>query len=295
MTLRSWLKFIYLGLVWGATFLWIKIGLEELAPMTFTVSLTGLAVLFVITRPRFAMRSNWLDLLILGVFNIALPFALITWSEQHVSSGLAAVLNSTAPLFTMLLAQVFVRDDRITLPKALGMLAGFVGVVVLVSDQLGGDISSSTWAQIGVLAASLSYAVAIIFARRRTFNLAPVMQAFGQNFFANLTVWPLALALETPFHFPRLPATWLAIFWLGIMATCIGTVLYYALLKEVGPTRTTLVTYLFPLVGVLLGVIFLQETLDWRIVAGGILIISGVALVNSRISLRKARPGEVNP
>lgn len=300
MTLKSWLKFIYLGVVWGATFLWIKIGLEELGPMTFTalrlsVALTGLIILFLITRPRFAFRSNWLDFLVLGVFNIALPFLLITWSEQHVSSGLAAVLNSTAPLFTMLLAQVFVRDDRITLPKALGMLAGFAGVVVLVSDQLGSEMSQSAWGQIGVLAASLSYAIAIIFARRRTFRLAPVMQALGQNFFANLTVWPLALALETPFQIPRLPATWLAILWLGIMATCIGTVLYYGLLKEVGPTRTTLVTYVFPLVGVLLGVIFLQESLDWRILLGGILIISGVALVNSRLSLRKSRLQEVEP
>ncbi|MEN4012079.1 MAG: EamA family transporter [Chloroflexota bacterium] len=298
MTLKSWLKFIYLGLVWGATFLWIKIGLEELGPLTFTalrlsVALSGLVIFFLITRPRMAFRSNWLDFLFLGVFNIALPFLLITWSEQHVTSGMAAVLNSTAPLFTMLLAQVFVRDDQITLPKALGMLAGFSGVVVLVYDQLGSVLTSSTWGQIGVLAASFSYSIAIIFARRRTFNLPPVTQALGQNFFANFTVMPLALALETPFHIPRLPMTWIAILWLGIMATCIGTVFYYGLLKEVGPTRTTLVTYVFPLVGVLLGVLFLQEALDWRILLGGALIISGVALVNSRISFRKPPLPEV--
>ncbi|MFN7037461.1 MAG: DMT family transporter, partial [Bellilinea sp.] len=165
--------------------------------------------------------------------------------------------------------------------------AGFAGVVVLVSDELGAAMTGERWGQLGVLTASLSYAVAIIFARRRTFDLAPVVQALGQNFFANLTVWGLALGLEGGLRLPRLPMTWLAILWLGIMATCIGTVLYYGLLKEVGPTRTTLVTYLFPLVGVVLGVIFLQEALDWRILLGGVLILSGIAIVNSRISWRK--------
>lgn len=292
MTLKAWFKFLYLGIVWGATFLWIKIGLEELTPLTFTalrlsVALTGLFILLLMTRPRLPKLANGWDFLVLGIFNIALPFLLITWSEQHVTSGMAAVLNSTAPLFTMLLAQIFVRDDRITLPKALGLLAGFAGVVVLVSDELGAAMSGERWGQLGVLAASLSYAVAIIFARRRTFDLAPVVQALGQNFFANLTVWGLALGLEGSLRLPRLPMTWLAILWLGIMATCIGTVLYYGLLKEVGPTRTTLVTYLFPLVGVVLGVIFLQEALDWRILLGGVLILSGIAIVNSRISWRK--------
>ncbi len=149
-------------------------------------------------------------------------------------------------------------------------------------------MSGERWGQLGVLAASLSYAVAIIFARRRTFDLAPVVQALGQNFFANLTVWGLALGLEGGLRLPHLPMTWLAILWLGIMATCIGTVLYYGLLKEVGPTRTTLVTYLFPLVGVILGVVFLQETLSGRIILGGLLIISGVAIVNSPIQWRKS-------
>lgn len=297
MSLKSWLKFIYLGVVWGATFLWIKIGLEELSPLTFTalrlsVALTGLIILLVFTRPRLPSLSNGWDFLVLGIFNIALPFLLITWSEQHVTSGMAAILNSTAPLFTMLLAQIFVQDDRISLSKAVGLLAGFVGVVVLVWDDLGGAMTDQRWGQIGVLAASLSYAIAIIFARRRTFQLAPVVQALGQNFFANLTVWGLAFGLEGSPTLPRLPMTWLAILWLGIMATCIGTVLYYALLKEVGPTRTTLVTYLFPLVGVILGVVFLQESLDWRILLGGGLIISGVAVVNSRINFKKT-PTEV--
>ncbi len=287
MTTKSWLKFSYLGLVWGATYLWIKIGLEELAPLTFTalrlaVAVTGLLVIVLVVRPSRPRWSNLIDFLVLGVFNIALPFALITWSEQHISSGLASILNSTTPLFTMILALLFVADDRISLPMVIGLLVGFMGVILLFSDQLGAGVGHFQLGQAGVLAASLSYAVAIIYAKRRTFNLAPALQAFGQNVFANLAVWSAALSLEGSIQLPKLPLTWLSIVWLGIMATCIGTVLYYSLLAEVGPTRTTLVTYLFPLVGVILGIIFLDEKLNWQTIVGGLMIISGVAVVNMR-------------
>ena len=290
MALKSWLKFLYLGIVWGATFLWIKIGLREMEPITFTalrlgVAVTGIAIIALILRPPLPKRSNLVDFAVLGVFNIALPFILITWSEKYITSGLASILNCTVPLFTMILAQIFVSDDPITLPRAIGLLVGFGGVVVLVSDQLGGPINMLQWGQWGVLAASLSYAIAVIYARRRTFTLAPSVQALGQNFFANLAVWSLAFGLEGSFSLPRLPLTWLSIAWLGIMATCIGTVLYYYLLREIGPTRTTLTTYIFPLVGVLLGVIFLNEQVDWRLAVGGVLIIVGVAVVNSQIRL----------
>jgi drug/metabolite transporter (DMT)-like permease len=287
LTGKSWLKFSYLGIVWGATFLWIKVGLEELAPLTFTalrlgVAVFGLFMLLLILRPSRPRLSNLGDFLVLGVFNIALPFALITWSEQHISSGLASILNSTAPLFTMFLAAIFVLDDRISLAKAAGLLVGFGGVILLVSNELGSGFGDFQLGQVGMLAASLSYSIAIIYARRRTFKLAPVVQALGQNVFANLVIWSAALSFEGPFVLPKLPLTWLAIVWLGIMATCFGTVLYYSLLSEVGPTRTTLVTYLFPLVGVFLGVIFLNEALNWQMIVGGLLIISGVVVVNAR-------------
>jgi len=292
---KSWIKFIYLGVVWGATFLWIKVGLAELAPLTFTAFRLGVAVLGLVTivlvlRPAPPRWSNLGDFLILGVFNVALPFALITWGEQHISSGLASILNSTAPLFTMFLAAVFVADDPINRPKAVGLLVGFGGVILLVADQVGGEFGAFQLGQLGILAASLSYAIAIIYARRRTFNLSPAVQAFGQNIFANLAIWSAAYSLEGPFVLPKLPITWLAIVWLGLMASCIGTVLYYGLLNEIGPTRTTLVTYLFPLVGVFLGVVFLNEKVDWQMIVGGVLIISGVVVVNTR---SRKTPGSV--
>lgn len=293
MPIKSWLKFWYLGVVWGATFLWLKIGLEEFGPLTLTaarmaVSTLGLLTIARLTRARWPGRRYLPAMAFLGIFNIALPFGLITWSELYISSGLASILNSTVPLFTVILALFFVPDDRISLFRILGLALGFGGVILLVSDQIGGGFGRLEWGVAGMLLASISYAVAVIFARRKTAAAAPVMIAFGQSIFANLALWPAAILLERPIPLPQRPLTWLALAWLGILASGIGTALYYSLLHEVGPTRTALTAYIFPLVGVLLGWMFLAEQPDWRLLAGGALVISGVALVNSRASAAPA-------
>jgi len=287
LSLKNWAKFWYLGLVWGATFLWLKIAIREIPPVTVNAirllaSLTGLFIIAGIFKARLPLREHWRSFLFLGIFNIALPFVLITISQQTISSGMASILNSTVPFFTIILVPLFLPDEALTLPKVLGLAVGFIGVVVLVSKDLGGAISSFNWGAILVLVASLSYAVAAVFARRVTFGMHPAAQALGQNIFANLAVWPMAFLLEGPVSLPRLSLTWVAILWLGIMATAIGTFFYYSLLNEVGATRTTLTTYIFPLVGVILGVIFLKEELHWTVAAGGALVIAGVAIVNAR-------------
>lgn len=115
-----------------------------------------------------------------------------------------------------------------------------------------------------------------------TYGSEPAALAFGQSIFANLVLWPAAFILEGPFHLPQLPITWLAILWLGIMATAIGTFFFYSLINAVGATRTTLTTYIFPLVGVILGAVFLEEELRWTVLGGGALVIAGVAIVNAR-------------
>jgi drug/metabolite transporter (DMT)-like permease len=285
LPLKSWFKFIYLGLVWGSTFLWLELGLEEFGPITLNamrlaVAALGLWILVRITHTPFPSRQDWGKLFFLGIVNIAFPFVLITWSQQSITSGLASILNSTSPLFTVLLALAFVPEDRLTSPRIIGLVCGFAGVVVLMAGQVGSVEGNSLWGQGGVLLASIAYAVAIIYARRNTAGIKPLTVAFGQSLVANLVLWPLALWFESPLVVPTKLVTWSTIFWLGILATCIGTALYYALLNEVGPTRTTMVTYLFPLVGVLLGWIILDEPLSWRLLAGGAMIVSGVALVN---------------
>jgi drug/metabolite transporter (DMT)-like permease len=298
LPIKSWWKFIYLGVVWGATFLWLKIALEELGPLTLnavrlTIASLGLLIFTRISHVPWPGRKFLPAMAFLGVFNIALPFALITWSELYISSGLASILNSTVPLFTILLAIFFLPDDKFNLLRGAGLLLGFGGVVLLMSNQLGSGIGELQWGAAVILLASLSYAVAAIYARRKMPDVAPVMIAFGQSIFANMALWSMALLLESPIQLPRLGLTWLSLFWLGTLATGGGTTLYYFLLREVGPTRTTLTTYVFPLVGVLLGWLFLNEQPDWRLVAGGLLVISGVALVNARTAKKVVQVHEV--
>lgn len=279
-----------MGLVWGATFLWLKIGIREMQPISLNAVRLFIAmiVLFFIlrlTKAHLNFRENWKPYLFLGIFNIALPFVLITWSEHSISSGMASILNSTVPFFTMVLVPFFVTAESWSLEKIIGLVVGFIGVVVLASNKIEGSTGGFQWGALLVLLASISYAVAAIFARKVTFGVAPAAQAFGQSIFANLVLWPTALVFEGSFTLPTQTISWLAVLWLAIMATGIGTFFYYSLINSVGATKTSLTTYVFPLTGVLLGVIFLNEQLSWRLLTGGVLVIAGVAIVNSKIHL----------
>ena len=287
MSLKDWIKFIVLGLAWGSSFLWIKIAVGEVGPFTLVTyrlafALLSLAAVLAWKRPAMPDLRRFLPVFaFLGVFNLALPFILISAAEQFIPSGLAAVLNSTTPLFTILIAPLFLAEEKLTWARGLGLLTGFAGVVVLMSDQLEGGFGSHQWGMLLMLGGTLAYAVGAVYARRRTQGLTVEVQAAGQAVFAGLILAVAAPLVEPPFHLPQLGLTWLALAWLGVIGTCVGTLLFYSLLHSVGPTRTTLVTYLFPLVGVVLGVLFLQEPLGWRLFVGGGLIVSGVAAVNS--------------
>ncbi len=285
MSIREWFKFILLGLIWGSSFLWIKIGVQELGPFTLVTlrvffATLGLWLIARLRRASMPWRQVLPAFIVLGVLNMALPFVLISWSEQYISSGMAAILNSTVPLFTLLMAPLFLSDDPWTLPKGMGLLVGFLGVVVLMSNQVQGDLTRPKIGQFTMLLAAISYAAAAVYARRKVRGLTPEVQSLGQSLTATLVMLPLAFGLEAPFTLPQHPLTWISVLWLGLMGSCVATLLYYSLLQSIGPTRTTLVTYIFPLVGVILGAIFLHERPDWHLLVGGALIISGVAVVN---------------
>lgn len=288
MSAKNWFKFILLGTLWGSSFLWIKIALQEVGPLTLVTFRTGFATLGLIgvalaVRPKFRKEDGWV-LAFLGFFNVALPFVLISWSETHISSGMAAILNSTVPLFTILIAPFFLSEERMTRRRVLGLVIGFVGVVVLMSNQLHSADALSGVGIVTMLIAACSYAISGIFARKMQRGMQPVTQSLGQMGTAFLFVLPTALIGEAPFTFPHLPISYLALGWLGLLGSCLATLLWFSLLNSVGPTRTSMTTYIFPLVGVLLGMAFLQEQVDWRLIVGGLLIIVAVVIVNSKIN-----------
>lgn len=286
MKTKDWLAFILLGTIWGSSFLWIKIAVQEIGPILLVAIrlLFGILALLVVvayTRPALPKgRQIWINLTILGLINNALPYTLISWGEKYIDSAVAAILNSTTPLFTMLVAHIFLTDDRMTRRRVFALGMGFLGIVLLVSRDLSGASQGNILGQAAVLAAAVSYSFASVFARRTTQGLSPSVQALVPLLGADLLLWMMVPVVESPLTLPSLPITWFALIWLGVLGVAIAFLLFFYLLHSVGPTRTVLVTYVFPLVGVALGVIFLGERLDWQLLGGAMLVISSVVIVN---------------
>ena len=283
---KHWTVFILLGAIWSASFLWIKIALNEIGPLTLVAYrvgfglLTGLAVALILRIPLPKGWKTWRIFAILGLFNVAIPFFLITWGEQSIDSAVASILNATVPLFTVILAHFFISDDKISIPKITGLLIGFAGVVLLLSKDMSVDSHNSIIGQAAVILASLSYAGSYIYARRNTANVPGQIRGMLPLFSASAMLWVAAPLAESPLVIPQQPITWVALLWLGVLGTGLAMIMQYYLVHEIGPTRATLVTYIFPLGGVLLGVIFLHEQLSWQLASGAILIISSIAVVN---------------
>jgi len=286
MKLKHWLAFILLGVVWSASFLWIKIALQEVDPFTlvgFRVAfgaLTGILAALFLRVPWPRDRTTWITYIILGVTSVAIPFVLISWGEKTIDSAVASILNASMPLFTIVLAHYTLRDDRMTLQKLLGLLVGFGGVIVLLSKDLLPGAHNSILGQGAVILASFFLAGSSVFARVKTEHVPGLVRGAAPLLTASLVMWVIIPFVEKPVHLPSMPITWVALIWLGALGSGLALVLYYYLLHEIGPTRTALVSYIFPLGGVLLGVIFLHEDLSWQLFIGALLIIASVVVVN---------------
>jgi drug/metabolite transporter (DMT)-like permease len=233
-------------------------------------------------RSRFPLRQKFWLFLFLGLFNTAVPFALISWAEKFIPSGIASILNSTMPLFILVIAPLVLPDERLTMKRISGLVLGFAGVVVLMSNQLGDGFGDYQLGIVAMLVAVLSYAVSTVFLRKTGGGLPVEIQTLGQMLFAWLIITPAALVIEPPFALPHQPLTWLALAWLGLLGTCVALLLFFDLIKQIGPTRASMNTYIFPIVGVVLGAAFLFEQPDWRLVVGGIMVILGVWVVNRK-------------
>ncbi|HTX78084.1 MAG TPA: EamA family transporter [Longilinea sp.] len=286
MSTRDWIKFIALSLIWGTSFLWIKIAVTEVGPFILVVFRTlfaALTILVFLLYRRIKMPGTWSwwrRFIFVGFFNVALPFVLISWSEQYVSSGMASLMNCTMPLWTAILASIFLVDESFTWIKGAGLLVGFAGVILLISDQIGDQISGVE-ISLGMLClAAISYAISSVFIRRKIQGIPPETQSLGQMGSAFLMILPVAAIADPPLRFPHLAITWLALLWLGILGSGVATILFYSLINSVGPTRASLTSYVYTFVAVLLGVIFLNEPLNWQLIVGGLMIIAGVMWVN---------------
>lgn len=218
----------------------------------------------------------------MGALNNALPFSLIFWGQTTITSGLASILNATTPLFTVVVAHIFTRDERMTVRKLVGVLAGLAGVAILIGPDLGGSI----WGQIACLAAALSYAFAGIYGRRfKALGVQPLQAAAGQLRASAMLILPIMLLAEPAWPMPS-AVTWSAVAGLALLSTALAYVLYFRILAAAGATNLLLVTFLVPVTAILLGAAFLGERLKLRQFAGMALIGLGLAAIDGRILVR---------
>jgi drug/metabolite transporter (DMT)-like permease len=279
-----------LALMWGSSYLFIKIGVETLPPLSlvFLRVVVGVAILLVVvavTRTPLPRDARTIaHLAVLGAVNIAIPFWLIGWAEQHIDSGLAGILQSTAPFFTLVIAASFIHDERITRGRLGGIGLGFLGILVLSIENLA-DVGSALGAErllaeLAVVASSLAYAIGNTYARRNLRRTRPLVLATGQVGWAVVLVGVLAVLVDGGVTLPAVPAAAFSVLWLGAIGTGFAYIVFFRLLTGWGPTRASLVAYLLPVVAVSLGVIVLGETVDAFFLAGAALIVAGVWVVN---------------
>jgi drug/metabolite transporter (DMT)-like permease len=226
----------------------------------------------------------------MSLLSIVIPFWLITYGEgSGVDSSVAAILNSTVPLFTIVIAPLFLHDEHITANRIAGLAVGFIGVILLTSGDLGGTTSGGgiSFGIVALLLSAVSYALGAVYARRNARGLSPITTALFQVIFAFMITTALAFVIENPLTATITPKAAFSVVWLGLFGSGMAYLLFFRLLSHWGPTRTSLVAYLLPVWGIVLGVAVLQEHVDGRVLLGTVLIVGGVALVNARIGARR--------
>jgi drug/metabolite transporter (DMT)-like permease len=225
-------------------------------------------------------------LVVLGAFSVAIPFVLITWAERSVDSTIAATITSAVPLFVIAFAAFALRDEPITPNKLVGVAVGLAGVAILVGFDPAALAGGSLAAELALVGATASYAIGGVYARRMVHGLRPMIPAMFQVLFALVMVTVLAFAFERPLEAPITPETLFAVAWLGLLGSGLAYLVFFRLLRAWGATRTSLVAYLLPIVGIALGALVLREAVDLRLLAGTALIIGGIGVVNSRYGAR---------
>jgi drug/metabolite transporter (DMT)-like permease len=300
----EWLLLLALSVLWGGTFLFGEVALEEVRPFTLVLGRVGFAaivLLAVVYGSGHRMPRGWIawrPFFVMAVLNNLIPFSLIFWGQTEITGGLASILNATTPLFTVLLAHVLTRDERITPGRLAGLALGIAGVVVMVGPAALRGLGLHLLAQIAVLGASLSYACAGIFGRRFR-GQPPLVTAAGMVSASALMMLPTALLLDRPWTAPLPGATtWAAILALAILGTALAYILYFRILAVAGATNLLLVTFLIPVTAILLGGAVLGERLEPEHFSGMALIGLGLAAIDGRplsaliriLGLRSARP-----
>lgn len=285
---------LLLAAIWGASFLFIRLAVRtEATPGNFPpVTLAGIRigsaalVLYALLKLRGGMFPwrRWRDIAVLGLINAALPYFFFAWGAQYIPSNLSAIYNATTPLFTVVLATFFVREERLSPARSLGVLVGFLGIVYLFADGLGsigadGD-RFKLWGELACVVAAFCYGVGNMWARRRMMDMQPMQLATSQLLFGAFWLLPPIVLVERPWlTLDPSTAAVASLTVLALLGTAFAQILFFYLLAQVGATRTAQVTYLLPLCGLFWGWL-IGETITQRAVVALVIVLVALVIVN---------------
>ena len=296
MGMGEWGLILILSVIWGGSFFFVGVAVKAMTPLTIVLCRVGIAALILLGVVRLTGRKMpsspgvWLAFFVMGALNNLIPFSLIAWGQTHIESSLASILNATTPIFSVVLAHLLTREERLTTNRLAGVLIGWVGVAVLIGVESLGGFGIQGLGQLAVLGASCAYACAAIFGRRFK-DLDPVVVSTGMLCASTAMILPVALIVEQPWHLTPGATTWAALFGLAAISTSLAYIIYFRVLAVAGATNILLVTFLIPVSAILLGVMVLGERPGWNAFGGMALIFVGLIAIDGRLVKNWKRGG----
>lgn len=280
---------LLLAAIWGASFLSIRIALDEVGPLTAVAHRVGwaaLALWVVVWLMRLPVPRDpkiWLGFLGMGVLNNVIPFALMSWGQLHIETGLTSILNAATAIFGVIMAALFFADERITARKAIGVGLGFAGVAMAIGLENLRSFDLRSLAQLAVIGGTISYALASVWARKRLAGQPPQVAAAGMVTGSTLIMLPLAWMVEGPLTLNLQTDTMVAIGYYALIGTALAYLLYYRVLAMAGSGNLMLVTLLIPPFAIVLGGLVLHETLRASAYGGFALLALGLLVLDGRV------------
>ena len=294
---RNFILLLILASLWGPSFLFIKVAVREISPIhlaTLRIAVAAIAInifLKISGKPFKKDLKFWRDVTISGVFSLSLPFMLISWGEVYIDSALASILNGLTPLFTIIMANFLISDDKMTRPKLIGTIIGFAGLFVLVSPHLSSEMKASSMGIAAVVLAACSYGVGMVYARLKLKGTPPLHAPASQLLTASIYMIPIALFTDGVPAFADISFNAIgSVLILALFGTALAYIIFFKILEKASASYLSYVTYLIPIYGVMLGVAFLNESISTETVIGAGIILTGLMIANKTIKITFKKP-----
>ena len=289
LTGRAWAEMMLLAMIWGASFLSIRVALDEITPLTSVAHRTTWAMLVlwaVIAIMRIPLPRDpkiWFSFLVMGLLNNVIPFTLMAWGQLYIESGLTSILNAFTAVVGVVIASLFFADERITLRKGIGVVLGFFGVAIAIGLDNFRTLDLRSMAQLAVIGGTVAYAIAGVWARKKLVGMPPQMAAAGMLTGSTVIMLPLVYFIDGPLSFDLQPRTMWAIGYYAIIATAFAYLLYYRVLAMAGSGNLMLVTLLVAPLAITLGAVVLDEKLGANAYLGFAILALGLIILDGRV------------